>query len=440
MEISSRFTSHEFVSTFRKVIKVSGSRDENRVVVDPMRKDEYVTIGTFVRFRCGEGCPELMFDKSGKPLFPFYWYPAPWLIRGTRVERLNEYEREAAKFLARFKVMGSSDLIARKTNSESLGEYMFSMSTLSDELVIDESSTKGSKRQNQEEPRRIIVEIPKRKKVATAEEEGYGLEEPLKRKRMPRSRGLPPPFFGGSSQSQADLETVTKEASPSITCCSANPSEKKKRGDSPPSFLTKEFDSLSYVDEGFKKYGDPSSLSNVSSDDLRKAAMDHHIQGAMLSYFLSARQELEVIEAKNKMKVVDEHLGSLEKEYATTKTKLEEDLKELKATRDEEVKKVVGVKENECVKEWEVYVGEVKALKEEVKTKGEQLASAIKARDAAISQRDELIKERNAITNKASESRLPRARREQVGRAGCPELDYKIVDGKIVPFTLPGAT
>ncbi|GAU42323.1 hypothetical protein TSUD_25490 [Trifolium subterraneum] len=43
MEISSRFTSREFVSTFRKVIKVSGSRDENRVLVDPVTEDEYVT-------------------------------------------------------------------------------------------------------------------------------------------------------------------------------------------------------------------------------------------------------------------------------------------------------------------------------------------------------------------------------------------------------------
>ncbi|MCI87043.1 hypothetical protein A2U01_0108324, partial [Trifolium medium] len=52
----------------------------------------------------------------------------------------------------------------------------------------------------------------------------------------------------------------------------------------------------------------------------------------MLSYLLFTRQELELIEANNKMKVVDAKLGSIEKEYSSdTKAKMEKDLKELKA-------------------------------------------------------------------------------------------------------------
>ncbi|GAU37333.1 hypothetical protein TSUD_395140, partial [Trifolium subterraneum] len=209
---------------------------------------------------------------------------------------------------------------------------------------------------------------------------------------------------------------------------------------------------------GFQKCGDRSCLSDISSDDLRKTAMDYHIKGAMLSYFLSARQELEVIEAKNKMKVVDEHLGSLEKEYAATKTKHEEDIKGLKVSHDEEVKKAVEVKENEWAKERKVHVGEVKALREEVKTQLEQLASEIKETDNAVSQRDELIKERDALTSKVNGLQVDlgyqydegfqfaleqlKITLSEIDAAKLGELDAlnKIVDGKIVPFTLPGAT
>jgi hypothetical protein len=65
-----------------------------------------------------------MFVEPGKPLFPFYWSSTPRLIRGTKVKTLNEYERESVKFLARFNVMGSNDLITREHKPQSLGEYM----------------------------------------------------------------------------------------------------------------------------------------------------------------------------------------------------------------------------------------------------------------------------------------------------------------------------
>ncbi|MCI79840.1 hypothetical protein A2U01_0101111, partial [Trifolium medium] len=42
-------------------------------------------------------------------------------------------------------------------------------------------------------------------------------------------------------------------------------------------------------------------------------------------------QEHELIEAGNKMKAVDENLGSIEKEYSATKERLEKEIKEIKA-------------------------------------------------------------------------------------------------------------
>ncbi|GAU49089.1 hypothetical protein TSUD_137740 [Trifolium subterraneum] len=346
MEVSSMFTSHEFVSTFKKFIKVSGARDENRVMVDPVTEDEYVTT-------VNNQEPHYFYMYTHVLQTLNLWLPfTPFesqILKAVNVAPCQLHPNSWA-FVKAFE----GDLIARETNPPSLGEYLgegffvaincsscmatkirakavaaaASTDCLS-QLVIDESGTKGSKRKNQEDSKRITVEVPKKKKVANTEEEGDDLDEPLKRKRMPRGRGQPPPLLGGSSHNHADLEAMTKEVSPSITCCAANPVKKKKKGSSPPNFWTSNFDSLSYIDEGFKKYVDPLPLADVSSEDMRKATMDHHVQGALFSYFLSARQELEVIEAKQRMEMVDKHMGSLEEEYAATKSKLEGDIMEI---------------------------------------------------------------------------------------------------------------
>ncbi|MCI89804.1 hypothetical protein A2U01_0111093, partial [Trifolium medium] len=67
------------------------------------------------------------------------------------------------------------------------------------------------------------------------------------------------------------------------------------------------------------------------SEELRKMSLGYQLKGTMLSYLFSTRQEHELIEANNKIKVIDDNLGSIEKKYSTTKEKLENDIKELKA-------------------------------------------------------------------------------------------------------------
>ncbi|GAU33359.1 hypothetical protein TSUD_364840 [Trifolium subterraneum] len=285
MEISSRFTTDEFVSTFRQAVQVSGEGGENRVVIDPVALGEFVTTineqephyfymythllqtlhlwlpfnffecqvlrvmnvapcqlhpnswaflkafqvacegldlvptagvffsffhvknvsphslisinsqpnkgrfslyasnfknyrDTFLCFRCGEGFPELMFDASGNRLFPFYWSSSPRLIKGTRPNTLNEYERLTVSTLSKFQVLSSVELISREDKPQSLGEYMGSMSTISaqqraalvmkaraqkaeaeraadsanamSQLVVEESGVKSTKRKNSE--------------------------------------------------------------------------------------------------------------------------------------------------------------------------------------------------------------------------------------------------------------------------------------------------
>ncbi|MCI41989.1 hypothetical protein A2U01_0063224, partial [Trifolium medium] len=53
----------------------------------------------------------------------------------------------------------------------------------------------------------------------------------------------------------------------------------------------------------------------------------------------STRQEHELIEAGNKMKTVDDNMGSIEKEYATTKERLEKEVKDMRElSKDKEEK------------------------------------------------------------------------------------------------------
>ncbi|MCI80978.1 hypothetical protein A2U01_0102250, partial [Trifolium medium] len=43
MEISSRFTTPEFITTLRKAVKFSGSEDESHIVIEPVDEGEFVT-------------------------------------------------------------------------------------------------------------------------------------------------------------------------------------------------------------------------------------------------------------------------------------------------------------------------------------------------------------------------------------------------------------
>ncbi|GAU49591.1 hypothetical protein TSUD_407620 [Trifolium subterraneum] len=348
------------------------------------------------------------------------------------MESLNKYEREAVTFLATFNVMSSSDLLARETAPESLGEYMSSMSNLSadermtfvlkarelkqkaaaaasvnplSQLVVDESAPKGTKRKNKEESRRISLAIPNKGGDFFAEEEkeeeGEVLVGPAKKKRNNQGKSGRGVLAGGSSKNQGEPETITK------------------------------------VDVLVRfKYGNSSFFSDTSSKDLRKMGMNYHIRGSKLSYFLSARQELEVMEANNKIKLVDENLGSIEKQYAATKAKFERDIKDLKASCEEKIKEAGGVEDEQRT----------------------VIASANKERDEAVLQRDQLSKEKDILINKVEGLQVDLGSQyddgfqfalEQVKivflevyMAMLGELGAlnKIVDGKLVLFTPPSST
>ncbi|GAU21352.1 hypothetical protein TSUD_189390 [Trifolium subterraneum] len=405
--------------------------------------DSVATISTSMEISSREGCPELMFDASGDHIFPFYWSSAPRLIKGTRVDAINEYERQAVATFSRFHVMNSGKLIAREYKPHSHGEYMSSMSTLSAQqravlvlkaraqteraassadamaqLVVKEGGAQGTKRKNQEGSTRISLEIPKKKRqLITIEQEGEDIDDqPLKSKRMPRNKNSVPPHSGEGGSS-----TIAKDKLPFITCCPSKPELRKgKKSNLSKSLWTEDFDSFSVVNESFQKYARTSSLSDLDFEDLRQAAMDHHIQGAMLSYYLSTRQELDTIEARNKMESADNGLSALEKEYVAARSKFEEDLAAMKARQEEAVKAAAKAKDDE-----------VAALKGKVKTLEDELVVATQGKEEA-SQYDDgfrfAVDQMKVVFPKVD-----------IVKLGKLDSLHQIVDGKLVPFVPPAS-
>ncbi|MCI92707.1 hypothetical protein A2U01_0114004, partial [Trifolium medium] len=54
----------------------------------------------------------------------------------------------------------------------------------------------------------------------------------------------------------------------------------------------------------------------------QRRSLGHVLKGLLLTYLLSSREEQEVMEVNNKMKVVNENLAGIEKEYTATKERL----------------------------------------------------------------------------------------------------------------------
>ncbi|GAU43738.1 hypothetical protein TSUD_365870 [Trifolium subterraneum] len=358
---------------------------------------------TFVRFRGAEGFSELMFDASGKPLFPHYWTSAPRLIKGTLVGRLNEYERKVVQYLTHSGVMGSYDLITRELTPQSLGDYIGSMSGLTPEermafvkqartdkakaaaaaakvdplsqLVVEEKKTKVPKRKAEDDGGRVSMKVPGRRGVVVVDDEEEEEEHvsPLKKKPT-RTKVGQATLTGGSNM--ADLASQEKEGTP-IVCCGANPNVKGKgKKVSTPGFLSPELDSLALMDEIFERYDDPTTLKDVSAHDLGKRAMDNMIRGALLSYFIATHQELALLEAEKNTKSSDEGMAALTKEFSEERAKLEEKLKLAEEGLESEVAKAVKAKKDAWAKDKEALAGEINALKE-------KLASTTKERDVA---------------------------------------------------------
>ncbi|MCI50606.1 hypothetical protein A2U01_0071850, partial [Trifolium medium] len=99
----------------------------------------------------------------------------------------------------------------------------------------------------------------------------------------------------------------------------------------------------------------------------------------------------------NKMKVIDDNLGSIEKEYSATKEKLEKDIKELKVEYERKLEQLAKDKEEKWARNRKTFTDEIAHLRAEAAIQKDQLASSLKEKDEAVSQRDALSKENAAL-------------------------------------------
>ncbi|MCI48850.1 hypothetical protein A2U01_0070093, partial [Trifolium medium] len=99
--------------------------------------------------------------------------------------------------------------------------------------------------------------------------------------------------------------------------------------------------------------GDISCFSAASIEELRQKSLGYELKGLLLNYMLSSCQEQEVLEAKNKMKVVDDNLASIEKRYYETKAALEKEIKDLKESQKSEAERLRKECEEKLKKEFD---------------------------------------------------------------------------------------
>ncbi|MCH80223.1 hypothetical protein A2U01_0000988 [Trifolium medium] len=127
------------------------------------------------------------------------------------------------------------------------------------------------------------------------------------------------------------------------------------------------------------------------------------------------------------MEVVDYNLASIEKEYTATKDKLSKEIEGLKASHKSEVEKLKKEYDDKLDKVKESYVVVEKKLKEDAASQGELISKLTKEKDEAYEEGFRYALEQVKLI-------FPDLDEKRLGEA---DALNQIVDGKLVPFTLP---
>ncbi|MCI34315.1 hypothetical protein A2U01_0055534, partial [Trifolium medium] len=117
---------------------------------------------------------------------------------------------------------------------------------------------------------------------------------------------------------------------------------------------------MEFIEREINSAGDISCFSAASTEELRPKSLGYELKGLLLNYMLSSRQEQEVLEAKNKMKVGDDNLASIEKRYSETKAKLKKEIKDLKESQKSEAERLKNECEEKLKKEFDEKLEKVK--------------------------------------------------------------------------------
>ncbi|PNX88206.1 hypothetical protein L195_g044308, partial [Trifolium pratense] len=299
----------------------------------------------------------------------------PRLIKGTILEKLSEFERETVSFLDSHALMDTIEIIKYEGDSNALEEYLQRMRTVSPaerlaflvkarqqraksdtpvadplaQLQIEEVVTKEGRCKKKHDARIGIQILGKERSSA----EGIIQPPPKKQKTKETSQAV-----GGVDKGKGHATTSTSTSQPPPSQVLTDASASPLSWDS--------FDPLEFISRGVTMVGDMTRFTNTSAEELRKKSLEYEVKGTLLNYLLSCRQEQEVLDAKNKMKAVDDNLAIIEKRYSETKAKLEGDTKSLKESQESEVERLKREYEDKLSKVKESYVASEAKLKENV--------------------------------------------------------------------------
>ncbi|MCI41421.1 hypothetical protein A2U01_0062654, partial [Trifolium medium] len=109
------------------------------------------------------------------------------------------------------------------------------------------------------------------------------------------------------------------------------------------------------------------------------------LKGLLLNYLLSSSQEQELLEAKNKMAVIDTNLASIEEKYTVTKEKLSKEIEALKASQKVKIEKLQKDHDGKLDKVKDSYATSEKKLKENAASQAELISKLTKERDDDVS-------------------------------------------------------
>ncbi|CAJ2637867.1 unnamed protein product [Trifolium pratense] len=302
-------------------------------------------------------------------------------------------------------------------------------------LQVEEAAMKEGRSKKKHEGR-IRVEIPG-KTAAEAEGNGGAAPPPPKKQKIEKTIQN----AGGADKGKGAASSSSQP--PSQDAATAAP------------LSWSSFDPLEFIERGVTMVGDMTRFTNTSTEDLRKKALEYEVKGTLLNYLLTNRQEQEVMEARQKVKMVDDNLADIEKRYSETKAKLEDDIKKLKEEREGETERLKKEYEEKLSKVKESYAASEAKLKENAAAQAEKLSKLSKEKDEAVQSIGTLADEKVRLENDVTELQLYAANQYDEGFSFAieqvkllfPDFDAKrlgeadamnqIVDGKLVPYVPP---
>jgi hypothetical protein len=136
--------------------------------------------------------------------------------------------------------------------------------------------------------------------------------------------------------------------------------------------------------------GGSSCFGSTSTDELIKMSLGHELKGLLLNYALAARQRGEVASAKERLKVVDDNLVQIEKEYTETKDKLSKDIQDQKTDYNRRVEELKKEQETAVEKLKADHAAAIKRLEEASVAKDGQIAELLREKASWIEEKDGL--------------------------------------------------